>query len=252
MDGQSLSSLLHKRGINIRYLGHVANLAEGSNSRLKALRRLAIQEMIARAFKHLSNRFLNGLPYPFASTCIAHLLNCFLGTTLNSEPHAETEESLKHLYPEANFEFEKQTPESFRLLIRKEIQLRYRYDAGFNLPITSGHLQYLREVSLKLGLQLEAKDYAFFKNHHANMMPDAGSASDSSSMNEMNGTNGLTSKRKKKKRGGASRLSSRFNKAPVTFKKENILNLTPVIKDGSPRVSIRQYIGRKIITNSCL
>ena len=238
MDGQSLSSLLHKRGINIRYLGHIANLAEGANSRLKALRRLAVQEMITRAFKHLSDRFLNRLPLPFASTCIAHLLNCFLGTSLNSDPYAETEESLKQLYPEANFEYEEQTPESFRSLIRKEIQLRYRYDAGFALPISSSHLQYLREISLKLGLQLEARDYAFFRNHHANMMIDAGSASDSSSMNEMNGTNGVTNKKKKKKRGGAGKFCSRFNKAPVTFKKENILNFTPVIKDGSPRVSL--------------
>ena len=237
MDGQSLSNLLHKRGINIRYLGHIANLAEDDTSRPKALKRLAVQEMITRAFKHLINKFMNRLPHPFASTCVAHLLNCLLGASLNSEPYAETEGSLKQLYPEANFEYEKQTPESFRLLIKKEIRLRYRYDAGFALPIASGHLQYLREISLKAGLQLEAKDYAFFKNHHASMMIDAGSASDSSSMNEMNGSNGVANKKKKKKRGVAGRLSSRFNKAPVTFRKENILNLTPVIKDGSPRVS---------------
>ena len=236
MDGQSLSSLLHKRGINIRYLGHIAALAQGENVRLKALRRLAVQEMITRAFKHLSNRFLSRLPHPFASTCIAHLLNCFLGTSLNSEPYAETDEGLKQLYPEAIYEFEAQTPESLQSLICKEIHLRYRYDASSALPIAGNHLQLLREISLKLGLQLEAKEYVFLKSH-VNVMMDTETASDSSSVNDVNRMNGARSKKKRRKRGCAGKLSSKLNKAPVTFRKENILNLTPIFKDSSPRVS---------------
>lgn len=243
MDGQSLSSLLHKRGINIRYLGHIVALAGGKSARLKALRRLAIREMIARAFKHLSNRYLSRLPHPFASTCIAHLLNCLLGTSLNSEPYTETDEGLKQLYPEAVCDFEKQTPVTFRSLICKEIQLRYRYDTSSVLPIASDHLQLLREISLKLGLQLEAKDYTFFKSH-VNAVLDAETASDSSSVNDVNGIGGTASKKKKKKRGGAGKLSSKLNKAPITFRKENVLNLTPTFKDSSPRVSLVSKICR--------
>ena len=241
MDGQSLSSLLHKRGVNIRYLGNIAALAEGENTRLKALKRLAIQEMIARAFKHLSNRYLSRLPHPFAPTCIAHLLNCLLGTSLNSEPYAETDEGLKHLYPEANYEFEMQTPESFRSSICKEIQLRYRFDASSVLPIAGDHLQFLREISLKLGLQLEAKDYVFFKSH-INVVLDAETASDSSSVNDVSSANGTAIKKKKKKKGGAGKLSSKLNKVPITFRKENILNVTPIFKDSSSRVSYKYKI----------
>jgi protein TIF31 len=62
MDGQSLSRLLHKRGINIRYLGKIATMAEQQGLRLQALNALAVQEMVARAFKHVANRQLRHLP----------------------------------------------------------------------------------------------------------------------------------------------------------------------------------------------
>ena len=192
--------------------------------------------MITRAFKHLTNRYLSQIPYPFASTCIAHLLNCFLGVAFNPNPHPDTDESLKYLYPEADFGYEKVTPDNLRLSISEEVLLRYGLNVGDTLPLKEHHLQYLRDLSLKLGLQLEGKDYDFFKrammlNH------DAGSASDSSSMSGINGINGNAG-RKKKKRGNRRQISPRVNRAPVTFRKENIFNLLPVVKDGSPKVCV--------------
>lgn len=91
MDGESLSRLLHKRGINLRYLGELATLAVGK--RLEALQVLAVQEMISRAFKHVAGRYLRYLPLPFTGACIAHLLNCLLGKDLNNKPAAEVDET---------------------------------------------------------------------------------------------------------------------------------------------------------------
>ncbi|KMU85194.1 hypothetical protein CIHG_02977 [Coccidioides immitis H538.4] len=106
MDGQSLSQLLHKRGINVRYLGKLAALAKEKGARLQALTALMTQDMIARAFKHIANRYLRNLPSAFATSCIAHLLNCLLGTEVNSKPRAEIDESLREIYPEGDFSFE--------------------------------------------------------------------------------------------------------------------------------------------------
>ena len=44
MDGHSLSRLMHKRGINIRYLGTIATLAGSEGRKLQAVKILAEQE----------------------------------------------------------------------------------------------------------------------------------------------------------------------------------------------------------------
>ena len=53
MDGESLGQLLHKRGINMRYLGKLAQLSKEKGTRLQSLIILTVQEMIVRAFKHV-------------------------------------------------------------------------------------------------------------------------------------------------------------------------------------------------------
>ena len=152
MDGQSLSRLLHKRGINIRYLGQIAELAQGK--KLESLLILATQEMVSRAFKHVAGKYLRYLPIPLTTSCIAHLLNCFLGTGLNSAPKANIDETLLTLYPEADLTFQHVSPESLKHEIESQIFRRYRYKIDDDWVSNIKPLQLLRETSLKLGLQV--------------------------------------------------------------------------------------------------
>jgi len=163
MDGRSLSQLLHKRGINVRYLGKVAMLAAEKGRRLQALVTLAIQEMVARAFKHISNRYLGHLPAPFATSCISHLLNCLLGTDLNPMPRPEMDEDLRELYPEGDFAFVNVTPSALKADVESQIKARYRYSLPDDWQSSLKPLQALREIALKQGLQMSAKDYVFSK-----------------------------------------------------------------------------------------
>lgn len=67
MDGASLTSTLHKRGINVRYLGELARLAgEKEENRMQALKQICEQEMVSRAFKHVANKQLRDLPPAFS------------------------------------------------------------------------------------------------------------------------------------------------------------------------------------------
>ena len=150
MDGQSLSRLLHKRGINIRYLGKLAVLAEGK--RLESLRALTLQEMISRAFKHVVSKYLRYLPTPLTASCIAHLLNCLVGTGLNAKPKADVDSSMAALYPEVSLDFQNVSPESLRQEIEGEILRRYQYAIESAWATNIKPVQLLREVSLKLGL----------------------------------------------------------------------------------------------------
>ena len=231
MDGQSLTSLLHKRGINMRYLGEIATQADKEDPRLQALKQLAIQEMIARGFKHAVSKPLKYLSPPFAQASIAHLLNCLLGSELNSNPTAETEKALKKLYPEEDFSWEKLTPEDIKSDITSQIKLRYRYELDGKWIESGKQLQLLREVSLKLGLQLEAKVYPFTKEA-AEAAVQAAPVTASAPA-----TNGTTSSKKKNKKGGEqSPAPIAAPAAPTqTFRPDDVLNIVPIVKEASPR-----------------
>ncbi|KAE8135750.1 clustered mitochondria-domain-containing protein [Aspergillus pseudotamarii] len=230
MDGQSLSQLLHKRGINIRYLGKLAQMSKEKGARLDALTILLVQEMIARAFKHIANGYLRNVAAPFTASCIAHLLNCLLGADVNSNPQADIDASLREIYPEADFSFEKVTPATLRAEIEKQVSIRYRFTLEAEWFNSLRHLQLLRDISIKLGLQLSAREYAFAKSQ----LPAKAPATNAASQDEG---------KKKKKKGGDSKSPARAaspEKPVVTIVPDDIVNIVPLVKDASPRSSLAE------------
>jgi protein TIF31 len=237
MDGQSLSRLLHKRGINVRYLGKFATLAEGK--KLESLRTLSVQEMISRAFKHVAGNYLRYLPIPLSASCISHLLNCLLGTGFNPKPKADIDESMIALYPEAKLDFQNVTPESLKEEIEHQIMRRYQYKIDETWTSNIKHLQLMREVALKLGLQLELKEYRF-ASQAVNGTPEVAPVANGTP--KENGVNGqsTSSKKKKKARDGSPASIASVTITPHTFSPEDILNVVPVIKEASPRSSLAE------------
>lgn len=57
MDGQILSENLHTRGINIRYLGKIAEKLS-KIKRLEYLYSITVAELITRAAKHIFNTYI--------------------------------------------------------------------------------------------------------------------------------------------------------------------------------------------------
>ncbi|KAI9736602.1 MAG: Intracellular distribution of mitochondria [Cirrosporium novae-zelandiae] len=236
MDGQSLSRLMHKRGVNIRYLGEVAKLATPDEPRLHALRVIAVQEMISRAFKHIANRYLRHLPSIFSPACIAYLLNCLLGLGLNPNPKPEMDKMLRSLYPEGDFSFESVKPAELQKEIEAQVNQRYRFTLDKDWHSSIKHVQMLREIALKLGLQLEIKDFIYTRPTQTN------GHTPSSTTNGANSNTDASGGKKKKK----SRDSSPTNKSDkeagvsLTFQADDILNIVPLIKDASPRSGLAE------------
>ncbi|RKF53868.1 Clustered mitochondria protein-like protein [Golovinomyces cichoracearum] len=228
MDGQSLSRLLHKRGINIRYIGKIASLSEGR--KLESLKILSIQEMISRAFKHVSSKYLKHLPVPLSSSCISHLLNCLLGTDLNPKPIPSFDNSIASVYRDADLGFQNITPESLKTEIELQVAKRFQYSLGDDWTSNIKKLQMLREISLKLGLQLGAKCYAFYPS----------TTNEKSEVN-VSGITEVTKKSgSKKNKRTVSRSRSPITEAPHTFTPDDIVNIVPVIKEASPHSSLAQ------------
>lgn len=231
MDGSSLAKMMHKRGINMRYLGKVISLCEGP--KLLRLRELCLQEVISRAFKHVASQYLRYLPVPLTSACIAHLLNCLLGSAFNSKPVADIDESLKSLYPEADLAFANVTVESLRKEVEVQSARRFKVTLDPDWHAGIKHLQLLREVSLKLGLQLQAKDFQF--------TGEAPKTIEKANM-QANGDGEKGSKKKKKKttRDGSPASTASSNTTPSTFVADDIVNVVPIVKDSAPKSSISE------------
>jgi len=240
LDGESLSRLMHRRGINLRYLGKLASLSDEQDARLRALRALAIQEMISRAFKHVANRYLKNIPMAFATDCLAHLLNCLLGTGVNKSPRSHVDEEIQDLYKEADYSFTKVTPRSLKSDIDTQVQLRYRHTLEEGWLDDIKHLQLLRSIALKLGLQLTAREYSFTAETHPPNGESKAMTNGNGAHAEMNGhDNGNASGKKKKKHGGRTSPPATDNsespKQQLTFTPDDIANLVPVIKDACPK-----------------
>jgi protein TIF31 len=239
MDGQSLTRLLHKRGINVRYLGKVATLAEGK--RLESLRILSIQEMVSRAFKHVASKYLRYLPIPLTAACISHLLNCLLGADFNSKPKAEVDEGMSSLYPEADLSFQQVCPESLREEVENQILCRFQYAIDNSWASNVKPLQLLREVSMKLGLQLEMKEYRFTNQPTKSVVESALPVDGTTTKeNSVNGQSNSNKKKKKARDGSPASITSSTVCSPQTFKPDDILNIVPVIKEASPKSSLAE------------
>lgn len=238
MDGQSLSQLMHKRGINMRYLGRLVSTMDQSNSRMQALNALATQEMIARAFKHIAHRYLKDLPALFATSCLSHLLNCLLGFALNASPKAHVDEQFRSLYADNDYSYAKATPKSLHADVREQVQLRFRHELASDWMDNQRHIQLLRSVALKLGIQLTDKEYQFTSSATGNGSKSSTVVADTNG--DANGhVNGHNKSSKKKKKAGrsspASTSSSDLHSPTSTFCPDDIANLVPIIKDASPK-----------------
>lgn len=85
LDGTSLTKVMHKNGVNVRYLGHMAAMSTKLN--MPHIAQLCTQEMIVRAAKHLLNGMLRDVKPDlqetqanwFLAPCIRKFLNSFFG-----------------------------------------------------------------------------------------------------------------------------------------------------------------------------
>ncbi|CAF1421234.1 unnamed protein product [Adineta ricciae] len=83
VDGESLSESMHSRGINMRYLGRVADLLAQQSS-LIYLYEIAVTEILCRSAKHVFRAYTQSVPIHLLSFSISHFLNCLL--TVISSP----------------------------------------------------------------------------------------------------------------------------------------------------------------------
>ncbi|KAF9930806.1 Intracellular distribution of mitochondria [Linnemannia zychae] len=222
IDGGSLTKAMHRRGINMRYLGRIANLAkESKEPALVHIYYLAMQEMVVRSVKRIIRKAVRGLPSTHIADCIAHILNCLLGHELNAAPVATLAQDG---YAYAAF-----TPESLREAIQAEVLLRYRFELPENFVkniAKEKRIPLLRDVCLRAGIQIEARDYIFSPESSADTIVESTTASV-----KKGGKQDKADKHHDKH----SRKVAKNKKRATTFESSDVLTLLPLVKQASTR-----------------
>jgi len=196
VDGQTLTTIMHSRGINMRYLGLIAKLA---TDKIAVIQELALREMITRAAKHILRKFLSVSEDYNLSPVIAHFLNCFMGDVTQPAPQQDrvqlpttaksgskknkkkkptnaqngTENSpvANSLPPSSSLSNIRSSKDAFDqtsatlwLLLQEEVKSRFSYDLTTRQSIQEnvlGTVSTLRSICQKVGIQVLAKDYDF-------------------------------------------------------------------------------------------
>jgi len=138
---------------------------------------------------------------------VAHLLNCLVGFRVNTSPQAHQSEDDEFSIIEP--EWTRLDTKSMQTQIVCEVFKRYRYQLKEDWWTQCKGIVLLREVCLKMGFQLKARDYIFEKGEVVAKCPGK--------TKKTNGTNG-------------------HKVEETTFYPEDILNVVPIVKDGPLKV----------------
>ncbi|KAI1315537.1 Intracellular distribution of mitochondria [Mortierella claussenii] len=225
IDGGSLTKAMHRRGINMRYLGRIATLAKESNElALVHIYYLAMQEMVVRSVKRIIRKSLRGLPTTHIPDCISHIFNCLLGHELNANPTAT-------LAQDGNA-YTLIAPENLRESIQAEVLLRYRFQLPEDFIKTlpkEKKIPLLRDICLRTGVQVEAREYIFF--------PSTESATETAPAAAETIVTPSGKKGKQSKADKQTRTIAKSKKRSTTFEPSDILTILPLVKQASTRSS---------------
>lgn len=190
MDGITLTEQLHNRGINIRYLGKVANQLSTIPT-LEYLHSIATTELIMRAAKHIFNNYVQNADMMSIAVAISHFLNCLLTSQpIVQAPQVASDELFKTSKRRYNnkkssslgtsssknnlsnsdqsTEWTTLTQKNLWQQIKKELKSYWDFELACECNIDKVTEYYklqkislLRAFNLKIGLQILLREYNF-------------------------------------------------------------------------------------------
>ncbi|KAK3710501.1 hypothetical protein RRG08_021316 [Elysia crispata] len=177
VDGITLTESMHARGINVRYLGKVAETLAKYQT-LSYVYTISISELICRSTKHLFCTFMQGVDMMNTAAAISHFLNCFLGSyptphasvtaeeTKNNKRKSKRKNKHSVMLSIENTEWISESPKSLWKKIIDEADDYYGYTLECD-SIEGALEQYgcqrvamLRSICLKAGVQIQLREYA--------------------------------------------------------------------------------------------
>lgn len=232
LDGDALTKAMHRRGINMRYLGRLAELISLSkDKRIEYVHKLVTQEMIIRASKRLLRKYLAKCPTEEIGYCISHFLNCLLGVSLNAKPSPVLPEGTNR----NDFEWAQLTPATLKTLVAQQVLLRFRYKLEDDAIEQLNFLPALRELCLRTGVQVSARDYRTEAYTEEERTAFAAEDAAHQAAIDRKKQEQYHARGKKSKKHQQQESSKRPTRRTTTFIPEDIFNLMPNVKQASSR-----------------
>lgn len=191
---------------------------------LTALQQLAVQEMIARAVKHVLRSQGQAVPVILKPHFVVHVHNCLLGQAVNSAPVVSIDDITKSLVHKADLEFTNLTPAQVVALVEQEVLVRFRYTLPSGWVNAVKSLPLVREIAHKAGIQWKAQAYHFSAEEFA--------AAQASSISEP-----VVDTKKKGKKKHTAVVVEEVTKRDTVFVTDDLVNFVPLVKDSSFRCS---------------
>lgn len=178
MDGQTLTEALHAHGINVRYIGKVA---EGTRH-MPHLWELCTNEIAVRAAKHLLKDIVRDTDDHELGPSVAHFFNCFFGNSQvvsekssgsNLQRRSQKKEqgghqkSVKGKYRSRNGSFVKKSSPLYTGLsaeglwsdILEFAKIKYQFDLPEDVRIHVKKVSVIRNLCQKVGISVAARKY---------------------------------------------------------------------------------------------
>lgn len=289
-DGTHLATILHRSGINLRYLGYIANQAlerkaqetkkieakieenlklaeelkkeeeakkeqekenpasekkeeekeeenkeegktngsfEPSVANYETVFKLSVQEMIARAVKHVLRQYSKSLPLNLMSTFVSHFMNCLLGSAITENPVCLIDEDIKTFSTPQDLKFTTLTAKDVSEMVSREVFVRFRYELPADwLNTIVKPVQLFREISIKFGIQWKAQQYSFTKEEFEDNKERMVIHSQVIEPSKKNGKKG------KKQQSPSPVVEKTITRSSI-FIADDIVDFVPLIKDSS-------------------
>ncbi|XP_054482358.1 clustered mitochondria protein homolog [Anoplopoma fimbria] len=184
MDGATLTSVLHQRGVNVRYLGTLLKELDKveDRERLSHIKRISISEVIIRSAKHIFRTYLQDVEPAAFSAAVSHFLNCLLSSS-SCFPDSCSDELLSRRRSRRRRSHGGRVAllkdSVWARLTPSELWGRIRTEAGdyYNHTIDSENIDeeikkhslqrisLLRELAIKTGIQVQLREYVFETRH---------------------------------------------------------------------------------------
>lgn len=185
-DGLTLTEAMHSRGINIRYLGKLADLVS-KHEVLDYLMNIVVTELICRSAKHLFTSYVQSVEVVYLSIAVSHFLNCFLSQTVSLPATLFQNENSKRrgkknknggngnsksngiIDQRQNLDWISLTPKSLWNSIRSEMDSYFGWSNGKDIDSIETMLakysiqkiSLLRLFSIRTGIQILLREYNF-------------------------------------------------------------------------------------------
>ncbi|KAI8144263.1 clustered mitochondria-domain-containing protein [Fennellomyces sp. T-0311] len=230
LDGDALTKAMHRRGINMRYLGKVAELvALSEDKRIEHIQQLATQEMIVRCCKRILRKYLADCSLEETSACVSHFLNCLFGREVNAKPKPELPEGKTR----NDYAWAMLSPNMLESELKQQVLRRFRYKLADDYFSSIKPLPTLREFCLRVGIQLEARDYRFKAYTEEERAAIAAEESAKARIKDQQQRQSSRSKRGNKNK-NKEEHTTRARRS-TTFIAEDIQNVMPTVKQATGR-----------------